>query len=253
MLTEPPTTGADLRWSMLGLRVRVSPWFWLVCLLMGSSLPGLNLVLVWVGVCFVCILVHELGHALTARAFGERGVRIVLYGFGGLAISPGNACRGWARMLMIFMGPGAGFLLLGVLWTVTGQAPNDWGQGLQGFAVHQAMWICLWWGLINLLPVFPLDGGQLLHEGLRLRWPDRAGDWARVVSVVTGFATAGAWAWWHFDHGGGFDLGLYPVVLFVCLAIFNLQELKHRASRRADCEEPREEWQRDPDWWKHRD
>jgi Zn-dependent protease len=212
---------------------------------MGSSMETLEMI-AWVGVCFVCILVHELGHALTAKAFGERNGRIVLYEFGGLAYS-NTPSKGFSRILVIFMGPGAGFILLGVVWAITGQGIiNDWGEGLMGFAVHQAYWICLWWGLINLLPVYPLDGGQLLYETLRLRWPTRAFGVTRVVSCATAFTAAAGFAWRHFEQGGGLDGGLYSTALFLVLGFYSL-----RLGRTTDQEsKPLEDWQKDPDYWK---
>src|SRR4051812_37327197 len=64
MLLEPQTTEWDLRWMMFGIPVRVHPFFWLVCLLMGQSALELGVLylLAWIGCVFVSILVHELGH-----------------------------------------------------------------------------------------------------------------------------------------------------------------------------------------------
>ena len=67
--------------------MRVSPWFWVITVLLGlntdGQTPPLELI-IWIAVVFVSILVHELGHAFTQRHFGGQPW-ITLYGMGGLA------------------------------------------------------------------------------------------------------------------------------------------------------------------------
>ena len=82
LLSDPGTTQYDLRFSVLGIPVRVHPTFWFIGLLLGSATPQLSLVAIWIGCLFLSILVHELGHALAARSFGWPP-DIVLHGFGG--------------------------------------------------------------------------------------------------------------------------------------------------------------------------
>src|SRR5690242_20582776 len=100
---------------MFGIPIRVSPSFWIFSALWGwMSLPldrwGYSYLLVWVGCMLVSILIHELGHALTALSFGERS-HIVLYSFGGLAIGDFQRVRRWQRIVIYLAGPGAGLLL----------------------------------------------------------------------------------------------------------------------------------------------
>ena len=87
MLGEPPQTQYDLRFQILGIPVRVHPFFWLVVVVLGLSGGAKTTpaeLLIWAGCVFVSILVHELGHAAAALAHGWRPW-ITLYGFGGLA------------------------------------------------------------------------------------------------------------------------------------------------------------------------
>ena len=71
-----------------GIPVRVEPVFFVIMGLLGLQLAeeSLALVLIWIAVATVSILVHELGHALTLKAFGQPS-HIVLQGFGGVTIS----------------------------------------------------------------------------------------------------------------------------------------------------------------------
>ena len=77
MLSEPQDTPADLLFDLAGIRVRVSAWFWLAAGLLGwNACQSLSLgdqrilvqlLVIWVGVVFVSILIHELGHLLDQR------------------------------------------------------------------------------------------------------------------------------------------------------------------------------------------
>ncbi|MFM8704007.1 MAG: peptidase, partial [Planctomycetia bacterium] len=91
-LGEPQPTPADLRFSLLGIPVRVSGWFWVAAVLLGWNLCQglaegdqralLRYLAAWVGVVLVSLLVHEMGHALAFRRFGQ-SAHVILYHFGG--------------------------------------------------------------------------------------------------------------------------------------------------------------------------
>jgi len=167
-------TPYDLHFSVFRIPVRVHPGFWIISLLMGWSVglaemlgvPALTLALLWTACVFVSILVHELGHALTAWYFGWPP-EIVLYHFGGLASYHPTVGHTSGRSILIsFAGPGAGFLLYGVVCAVElALVENQVRPGvLVGYSIFQLKWINLWWGLVNLIPVLPLDGGQICRE-----------------------------------------------------------------------------------------
>ena len=178
LMGDPGTTQYDLRFSILGIPVRVHPMFWLIGLLLVSATPELSLVVIWVGCLFVSILVHELGHALAARSYGWPP-DIVLHGFGGFArYSPGHGYTRKRAIWIAFAGPLAGFGLYAVvqcahLWLLAGRAEEQpWAINLLNsnagvgvlFAIRQLTFINLFWGLVNLMPVFPLDGGRICFE-----------------------------------------------------------------------------------------
>ena len=95
LLAEPQPTPADWQFELAVIRVRVSAWFWLAAALLGwgicqSLARGyqralIGYLILWAGVVLISILVHEMGHALAYRFFGQ-GAHIVIYHFGGLAI-----------------------------------------------------------------------------------------------------------------------------------------------------------------------
>lgn len=150
----------------------------------------------WVGlylVLFVSVAIHEFGHALVARRFGIECTRIVLHAFGGAAILLTNAettldahRQAKEEFLFAIAGPLTSFalaLLFGVTLLVVGT--NFW--------LSFALGVNLIIGTLNLMPVFPLDGGRILRAGLTWRWGYRTATVAtRWVSRMI-LAVAVAW------------------------------------------------------------
>ncbi len=220
IIGEPAPSAGDLHFRLFGFPVRVHPFFWVVALLLGLGGGPVEPVgvLVWVAVVFVSILVHELGHAFLQRYFGGRPW-ITLHSFGGLASC--NDCDRSPRsqILICLAGPAAGFLfaalvIVGVLlaghWIVVvllgaqfAAAPGQgfevsayprfvvFGADFEPFASPLAndvffdlLWVNILWGLVNLLPIYPLDGGQVTREVLTLRNPRQGIVFSLWVSVV---------------------------------------------------------------------
>jgi Zn-dependent protease len=190
LLAEPPPSQADLEFRAFGVPVRVHPFFWLACLLTSGALsggpPDVPGILLWAVVLFVSILVHELGHAAAQIYFGGRPW-VVLYGYGGLAICGDCDRRPASQIIISFAGPLAGFLLAGLVvsllfalgnqpqWSLSGERGGMWigvgyfgilpfKFGLANTAVAQLLFINILWGLVNLLPIYPLDGGRISRE-----------------------------------------------------------------------------------------
>lgn len=244
-LAEPSETAYDLRFQVAGIPVRVHPLFWLIGAILGAQGSDGIGILIWIGVVFVSILIHELGHAFTMRFFGE-GARVVLYLMGGMAvsdssgwgISTGRKSRGPREQILISAaGPGAGFLLAGLIVALVFASGGSiqfglfhyvlpvWNLQLPGSAsvrleemVDCLLWVNIFWGLMNLLPVFPLDGGQIAREILTVNDP-----WNGVVrslwlSVITGAVAA----------VGGFVLleSIFLGILFGSLAFSSYQALQ---------------------------
>jgi membrane-associated protease RseP (regulator of RpoE activity) len=209
----------------------VTPWFWLAGLITGwqpdtSERP--DLLLIWIGCFFVSILVHEMGHALTALFFGWPP-EVYLYGFGGLAVYRPTYGRTTARSVLIsFAGPAAGFLLFGLAFAAgialvasgwSQQLPPVWRERLVDF-LWDMTWINVAWGLVNLLPVLPLDGGRIA-EALLIRF--RPWDGPRLA-VTLSVVVAGVVAVAFFLNREHF--GTYPALFFGLLAFSNLQSLQ---------------------------
>lgn len=195
-LVEPPATPYDLRFRVAGIPVRIHPLFWLISLLLGSNLREPPLVLMWVGVVFVSILIHELGHALSAQAFGWNS-HITLYSMGGLASYRPTRHDRRAQILITAAGPCAGFLLAACVAIILFATNHEIdlfgieigrGEPILNENLFQLVWMLLFvnifWGLINCLPVFPLDGGQISREILSAINPQNGLLWALQLSLL---------------------------------------------------------------------
>ncbi|MCB1110727.1 MAG: site-2 protease family protein, partial [Chlamydiia bacterium] len=166
--------------------LKISPFFWVTAGLIGlinSAGTGhtIILTLIWIGVIFVSILVHEYGHALTSRYFGQQP-RIHLVAFGGLTIPEGKRLRGWREFLVILNGPLFGFLLFLIFLFIlsTGVVTNPYLL----YTVKIFTWVNLFWTVVNLLPVMPLDGGQLLRVVFESIFGAKGLKYAIVVGMV---------------------------------------------------------------------
>ena len=194
MFGQIAPTEFDLRFSVFGIPVRVHPLFWLVAALMGSntlSNPDLGApyLFVWIACVFFSILIHELGHALTAKYFGWPP-EIMLYYMGGVAMfRPGVGFTTSRSILISFAGPAAGFMLFGVVIAAWFGLKNA-GVVLHPLvddAFRKLVYINLIWGLVNLLPVLPLDGGRICESVCTSLRPRDGELWAlRIGMIVAG-------------------------------------------------------------------
>jgi len=143
---------------------------------------GLAPGLVLGAVVLVSILVHEFGHAIVARRMGLGPVAIVLHGFGGLT-SFGKRPTHGQGILVGLAGPIAG-IALGLLALAVSSAPMELGRGILGHALRWTIFVNLFWSAFNLLPMYPLDGGQVLWHAMALRSAsDVARRRVRVISL----------------------------------------------------------------------
>ncbi len=221
MLGNAAPTSYDLRFSLLGIPVRVHPLFWLIAAMLGwSSKPELTVN--WVGCVFLSVLVHEMGHALVARHYGWPP-EIVLYGLGGYAqFSPSWGHSTSRAVKVLIAGPGAGFVLFGLVCgleqvLISNQLVIDERWLWVYVWIHFMKDINLWWGLINLLPVFPLDGGQISRL-LFMHWFPRSG---YATALKLSILTAGSFAAFAFHFGQQ-----YTAFMFFILAVESWQALR---------------------------
>lgn len=135
---------------------------------------------------FVIVLMHEFGHALAARQVGGESREIILWPFGGIAfakVPPRPGAEAWA----VAAGPLVNVVLLPVLWGVL------WLAGTQGWAearpeladfLSQIFVINIVLLVFNVLPIYPLDGGQFLRA---LLWFKLGRARSLQIATIIGF------------------------------------------------------------------
>jgi len=172
---------------------------------------------VWFPLLYASIFVHELAHALSTKALGGRVEGIVIHLVGGLTYSRGLR-RPWASVLMTAAGPAASLGLGLVLWFVALPAlePAAGEPGIAWRIVFALMFANLLWGVFNILPIFPMDGGQILHTILERRLASaRATQISALVSLLAVGTTAVlALAGVGFPGTGGLGSGMLLMFLF---------------------------------------
>jgi membrane-associated protease RseP (regulator of RpoE activity) len=252
LLGEPPPTQADLHFRLFRFPVRVHPFFWVIALLL--TLGGGPIVplaaLVWVAVVFVSVLVHELGHAFMQRRYGGHPW-ITLYGMGGLTSCNDYDRRSTSQIIVLLAGPTAGFLMAAVVMLIILATGHHAGLTVlpqradllalleagnipvpmplltpyfarfasmpMNYLIIDLLWVNVLWGMVNLLPIYPLDGGQIARELFTLGNARRG----IIASLWLSIVVAGCMAAWGLSQGSIF-IGL----LFGYLAYTNYQTIR---------------------------
>ena len=228
----PDSTAGEWSFHIFDIPVRVKIWFWISILIIGGE-QKLGPILIWVGVCFFSILLHELGHVAAFRLCGVRA-EVMLYGWGGLAIPRYGVSGFFPRILVSLAGPFAGFCLAGItLWAALASrasiqfgfhmflpvlhvVPRGVAYSTWHLLLNDLLWVNFYWGLMNLLPVYPLDGGQAALACFERSDPDHG----KRKSLILSAGLAGALAIYDVLEQNG-----YLVLMFAILAVSSLQML----------------------------
>ena len=201
-----------LQFRVGAIPVRVEPIFILVMGLLGWSTGHEGgLIVVFMVVAGVSVLIHELGHAVAHRSFGAQPT-VTLTGFGGYTLGPVQP-RG--RSLVVSLaGPGAGFLFA-IIGLALSQTVTSDSEVIET-ALDDLVLVNVFWGVFNLLPILPLDGGHVAQDLFGIRT-------ARVLSLAGAVALG--------------LIGLLTGAIFIALMafIFGGQSLN---AMRADRDQP---------------
>ena len=130
------------------------------------------------------IVLHELGHSLTARCFGCETRDITLTVIGGCASLERMPRKAWQEFLVAAAGPLVSFVLGVVLFVVAAFLPRD---NMLGEVLFAGACINIGLGLFNLLPGFPMDGGRIFRSVLRIAFSRTK---ATYVAMIVGRVAA---------------------------------------------------------------
>jgi Zn-dependent protease len=174
----------NLSFRLGKIPVRIHPSFLLVAVVFGlGGGRDLGILLAWVAIVFVSVMLHELGHATMGLAFGL-APSIELHGMGGTTSWASGATLTTAQRIAISVaGPGAGFVVAAIVRYALGPhlfPPTPLGT----FAYDNLLFVNFGWGIFNLLPMLPLDGGNAMTQILGAFTGGRGERPARIVSIV---------------------------------------------------------------------
>ena len=166
MLPQYGRGRGGFHFRVFGFPVRVDPFFFFIVIALGfSTHTTFGGMVAWFAVVFVSILIHELGHAFAARAVGSESIGIELQSMGGLtAYRPRRPLSRLEQIGVSLAGPFSGFalgtaaLLLATVLDVSTTRSGD------NVVLFDLLWVNFGWGLFNLLPVLPLDGGMVMQN-----------------------------------------------------------------------------------------
>ncbi len=183
--------------TLAGIPVSVSFFYLLLMGYYAFRLGSAVEIIVWITTLTLSLLVHEFGHGLVARHY-KLSPQILLHGFGGLCAHQ-RASRDLHDVAIICAGPGLGIAFSLLVWGLE-VAINLAAPGFIAsrppltLAFQYVWWISFVWNFVNLIPLYPLDGGQLFRLGaIRLLGPlngERATHGLGILIGAVGVAVA---------------------------------------------------------------
>jgi len=191
---------------------------------------------------FTCVVLHELGHALTARRYGVGTSRILLLPIGGMAEFDSIPRRPSSELLIALAGPAVNFAIVAVLRIFVSFPGEQIGVLVRSFfsastdggditmsLTQELLTMNIIMGCFNLVPVFPMDGGRVLRALLATRLSYlRATFYAASLAKVLATLAVAAAVW----HGR-----VQLAVLFAF--IFFAGEMEYRAVKRRERDDAR--------------
>jgi Zn-dependent protease len=179
----------------------------------GDTLAGTILGILFVMAIFACVVLHELGHALTARRYGVRTRDIILLPIGGLARLEKIPEEPRQELWVAIAGPAVNVVIAATiflwLWLTSTFLPWEQLEITRGPFLQRLMWVNLILVVFNLIPAFPMDGGRVLRAFLATQMP-----YTRATQIAASVGQALALLF-------GF-LGLMgnPFLLFIALFVW---------------------------------
>jgi Zn-dependent protease len=173
----------EIQFRLFGIPIHVSAFFLLTAVILGQQGGARTPVLMaaWIVTMFAGVLLHELGHALTAKAFGQAPA-VSLHGLGGVTVWQPRAGIGPGKRAVITLaGPMVG-LVIGFPALLLGAFLPE---GSMASRIVMFVWeVNLVWAIFNLLPMIPLDGGRIMAAVLELLFGKGSLRAAYVLSIV---------------------------------------------------------------------
>ena len=173
---------------LFGFPVHVGAGFWMFMVLIAvtnSSDRGLGAegAIIFAGLIALFTLIHELGHAVAARATGAKAEITLAFMAGYASFVPSRKLSRWERVGISFAGP-AVQIVAGAALYIALSGPVEWPiRGLTP-AQFSALWAGPGIGLFNLIPILPFDGGTILEQAVDVVSPKHSRRFMIVFTIV---------------------------------------------------------------------
>ncbi len=167
---------------------------------------------------FLCVLLHEFGHAFAARRCGIRTPDITLFPFGGVARIERMPENPRQEIFIALAGPAVNVVIAGVLWialAISGRIVRPDHLGIAGSLAIEVLSVNVMLLLFNLIPAFPMDGGRVLRAALTMKLGHAratriAAQIGQAIAVMLGFVGAFGFS----------PLGMPPSPMLILVAVF---------------------------------
>ncbi len=213
-----------MRWSIklvkiAGIEVRMHLTFLLLLAWIGfiyyrqGGTPAAISGIVFILLIFLCVILHEFGHAMAARVFGIQTPDITLLPIGGVARLQRMPDEPWQELIVAIAGPLVNVVIAGILIPIVGLGwgtdPVEILASPTGSVLAKVALVNVILVIFNMIPAFPMDGGRVLRSLLAMVMPYAK---ATLIAARIGQALA---------FGFGF-LGLFgnPLLIFIALFVY---------------------------------
>ena len=166
---------------VLGFPVQIRPGF-VIFLLLIVAVSGRSLGVWLAGAIAGFTLAHELGHAIAARATGAKAEIALDFLAGYASFVPTRRLKRWERAGIAFAGPAVQIGIGAAILVAMGVDPTSRASVVDSPAAFAIWWAGPMIGLLNLIPVMPLDGGSIAAAGLDFVVPGKGN---RIMSTLS--------------------------------------------------------------------
>lgn len=131
-----------------------------------SSLHNISLNILFTAAVFFCVLLHELGHVMTAQLYGIKTRDITLYPFGGIATVLSDPTPK-QELLIALAGPAVNIVIACIIYPFSGLSHPFHFQGSD--SILSSLYVAnVTLAAFNLVPALPMDGGRVLRSVLAI-------------------------------------------------------------------------------------
>ncbi len=209
-----------IRFTLFGVQVSIHPTLWLTLAILGRAYMVSNLVelmsaLLFIIAAFVVLMMHEMGHALVGRRLGGGAPSVYLAWLGGDCTNETARLTRMQGVVMTAAGPLASLAVGLVTYLILCLYVGDFGLAsvlsvgfafgvmpaevlmayppLAMFFFFYLIEVSFWWTILNMLPIFPLDGGQIMQGLMKSRVQMHAISLTVAIVLSLAFAVLGLW------------------------------------------------------------